>query len=270
MRIGVRAHDYGKNTPEALISKIKEAGFQAIQLAIPKAIAGIDTFAQITPEILIHIKDVLRENTIDLSVFGCYIEPSLLDREARMVQVDRFLKALEYSKIIDAPIVGTETTHFTTDESERSKAFDALVDSVFRIVEKAEKVGVIVGIEPVSVHTLNTPELTYRLLEKVKSDKLKIIFDPVNLLSFENIKDQQALWKECFEAFGNKIEVVHAKDVVVENNEFKQVVLGEGIVDYSYLFKWLNVHKSYVSVLREGADPQTAHKDIVFLKGKIV
>ncbi|WP_070001045.1 sugar phosphate isomerase/epimerase family protein [Cellulosilyticum sp. I15G10I2] len=270
MRIGVRAHDYGKNTPEGLVTKIKEVGFEAVQLAIPKAISGIDTFDQITPELLKKIHEVFKKSDIELSVFGCYIEPALLDKEARMGQVSRFLKALEYSKTIDALLVGTETTHFTTDESERPKAFEALVDSVQRMVEKAEEIDAIVGIEPVSVHTLNTPELTYKLLQRVKSNHLKIIFDPVNLLTFENSKNQEGLWKECFEAFGAEIEAIHVKNVIIENNAFKHVLLEDGLVDYQFLFNWFNTHKSHVSVLRENADPQTAYRDVAFLKQKIV
>ena len=270
MRLGVRAHDYGKNTPEEMVKKIKEAGFGTLQLAIPKAIEGIENFEQITPGLLEHIREVFKAQGMDIAVFGCYIEPSLLDQEERRLQVNRFLKALTYSKIIEAPLVGTETTHFRADERERSKAFQALTDSVLRMVEKAEEIDAVVGMEPVSVHTLNTPELTYTLLEKVKSHKLKIIFDPVNLLTPANINNQSKLWQECFQAFGSNIAVVHVKDVIFRNNIFEPVVLGEGITEYEEIFKWLKIHKPDISLLREDTQPETAYKDIAFLKEKIV
>ena len=43
MYIGLRAHDYGKQPLEDLFSKISGDGFHAIQLAIPKAIEGINS-----------------------------------------------------------------------------------------------------------------------------------------------------------------------------------------------------------------------------------
>lgn len=269
MRIGVRAHDYGKHSPLDLAVTLREAGFEAAQLAIPKAIQGIDTFSQITPEVLEDIKISFAKNNIDISVLGCYIEPALLEKTARNEQVGIFLKALEYSKIIGAKLVGTETTHFTYEETKRKEVFELLLDSVLRMIEKAEKIEAVVGIEPVAAHTLDTPELTYQLLEKVKSDKLKIIFDPVNLLTLENIGKQKEVWKVCFEAFGTSIEAVHAKDIILQDNAFKPVVLGEGIVEYTSIFEWLKKHTPDISILREEANPITAHKDISFIKSNI-
>ena len=266
MLIGARAHDYGRQSAYELSRQLKEAGFEAAQVAIPKCIAGVESFQQITPQVLEDVKENFQKNNISISVLGCYVEPSLLDREARLKQVNQFLQALTYSKIIGANLVGTETTNFKLEEAKRKDVFEILVDSVLRMVEQAEKVGAHIGIEPVAKHTLNTPELTYELLERVKSDKLKIIFDPVNLLTLQNMNHQSKLWMECFEAFGSKIEAVHAKDVIVEDGAFKPVVLGAGIVEYTPIFKWLNANKQHISILREEVNPVTAAQDIQFLR----
>lgn len=270
MRIGARAHDYGKHSAYELSKQLREAGFEAAQVAIPKCIEGIENFGQITPAVLEDVRESFQKNNIDISVLGCYIEPSLLEKEARLAQVGNFLKALEYSKVLGAGLVGTETTNFKLEESQRQDVFELLVDSVLRMVEQAEKLDAIVGIEPVAKHTLNTPALTYELLERVKSDKLKIIFDPVNLLTLQNMNDQPKLWKECFEAFGSKIEAVHAKDVIIQDGGFKPVVLGTGIVEYAPIFEWLNTNKTHISILREEVNPVTAAQDIEFLRNGII
>ena len=172
-----------------------------------------------------------------------------------------------YARQLGANVIGTETTNFRdTDESERSVRFGYLVDSIGQMVEAAERYGVIVGVEPVSVHTLNTPELTARLLDIIASDNLQIIFDPVNLITLENIEHQDDLLDRCFDAFGDRIVALHCKDVKVENGELRRTVLGEGWLNYNKLMGWLKENRPGLNLIREGADPATAHKDIAFLK----
>ena len=47
--IGARGHDFGRQTPEALFSAIGQAGFRCTQLAFPKAIEGVKSYADVTP-----------------------------------------------------------------------------------------------------------------------------------------------------------------------------------------------------------------------------
>ena len=43
-RIGCRAHDYGKLPAAALAATLRAKGYNAAQLAMPRAIAGIEDF----------------------------------------------------------------------------------------------------------------------------------------------------------------------------------------------------------------------------------
>ena len=175
-----------------------------------------------------------------------------------------------YARQLGANVIGSETTNFRDmDEGERSVRFGYLVDSVGQMVEAAERYGVIVGIEPVSVHTLNTPELTARLLDIIASDNLQIIFDPVNLITLENIERQDELLDRCFDAFGDRIVALHCKDVMVKDGELHRTILGEGWLNYGKLMGWLKENRPGLNLIREGADPATAHKDIAFLKSVI-
>ena len=44
-RIGCRAHDYGKLPAAALAATLRAKGYNAAQLAMPRAIAGIEDFS---------------------------------------------------------------------------------------------------------------------------------------------------------------------------------------------------------------------------------
>lgn len=271
MNIGVRAHDYGRHTPEELAMILKNAGFDSCQLALSKALTGMDaSVGKLNPGLCYNIRRAFEKAEIQISVLGCYIEPSIPDDEQRAYQVARFREHVMYARQLGANVIGTETTNFRDlDESERPIRFGYLVDSVLQMVEAAERNGVIVGIEPVAVHTLNTPELTARLLDIVASDHLQIIFDPVNLITVDNISRQDELLDRCFDAFGDRIVALHCKDVVLENGELKRGILGEGCLNYNKLMGWLKENRPGLNLIREGADPATAHKDIAFLKSVI-
>ena len=67
------------------------------------------------------------------------------------------------------------------------------------------------------------------MFEKMNSDRLKMIFDPANVLEFPEI-DQNAYWKEWLGTLGHKIEAIHMKDFVEgPNKEGSSGGLGEGV-----------------------------------------
>ena len=55
MKIGIRAHDFGCLPPVRLAEKMAAQGVEAAQLAIPKAIAGVESYAQVTDGLLREI-----------------------------------------------------------------------------------------------------------------------------------------------------------------------------------------------------------------------
>ena len=265
MRIGVRGHDYGCASAPEMARRISEAGFSCFQLALHKAIEGVKPeYGFLNPGFCYDIRKAFEEKNLDVAVLGCYIEPAVTDEEKRLYDVKRFKEQIMYCRQLGSNIVATETSR--CDEQNRPRQYELLVDSVRQMTQMAEKFGVFVGIEPVLVHTLNTPELAARLLSDIASPNLQIVLDPINLLSVDNIERQHAIIDSCFDLFADRIVAVHAKDVVIENGSLKRCVIGQGIFDHRYFYKKLNKARPGISVLREEAHPETAHLDIAQLK----
>ena len=59
IQIGVRAHDFGKQEPHDLFMQIADAGFEAIQLALPKAVAGVNSFDDVNLEVVNKVAKAL-------------------------------------------------------------------------------------------------------------------------------------------------------------------------------------------------------------------
>lgn len=268
MKIGVRGHDYGCATPQEMAKRISEAGFESFQLALHKAIAGVQPeYGHLSPGFCRDIRMAFEERNLEVAVLGCYIDPACADNEVRLNEVKRFREQVAYARQLGSFIVATETSGYKGEESGRQAQFQRLVDSVKRMTEQAERFGVFVGIEPVKAHTLNTPELAAKLLRIINSDNLQIVLDPINLLSPDTIDKQRDVLDDCFACFGDRIVAVHAKDVVIDaQGRFQPCVIGEGLFDHQYFYDKLALVKPGISVLREEANPATAHLDIAALK----
>ena len=78
-------------------------------------------------------------------------------------------------------------------------------------MEYAEKMGVILAIEPVYKHIVCNPKRARKVLDTIQSPNLQIILDPVNLLDICNYKERDAIIAEAIEVLGKDVAMVHIK-----------------------------------------------------------
>ncbi len=259
MKIGVRAHDFGRHAPDALAGLVKAAGFETVQLAPHKALTGVDGMDDVHAACLDTARAAFAQAGVAIDVLGCYVEPASPDEAERARSVDLFVRGLRHAKRLGAPVVATETTRYSGDEAGREARYQLLLGSVRRMAREAEPLGVTVGIEPVALHTLNSARLARRLLDEVASPALGIVFDPVNLLTRDNLNRQDEIWDACFALLGEHICAVHLKDVD-ESLEWQSI--GAGLVHYDRIFDWLSQLNKNLPLLREEAKPESAQPDI--------
>lgn len=272
MIIGVRAHDFGKTSPEELARRISAKGFACIQLAPGKAIAGIDTGpGRLSPGLARYICGVFAEQDISIAVLGCYVNLIHPDPAERARLLGQFKEHLRYARDFGTSIVGTETGSVKADYSfdpanHGEEALQSLIASVAELVAEAEKFGVFVCIEPVATHTVSTPARMRRVLDAIGSQNLQVILDPVNLITEENYKQADDLIKESFDLFGERIVVIHSKDFVIAEGRKQLVPVGQGRLNHELLLGLIKKHKPYINLLLEGADPARVHESVIFLR----
>ncbi len=273
MNLGVRAHDFGKLPASVLADRIAAHGLTGIQLALAKAIEGInsDTGA-LSPGLATHLRDTFAQRGIRVAVLGCYVNICHPDLSERTKLMTRFKEHLRFARDFGTSVVATETGNCGPG-GRRSigseAAFNLAVSSVAELAAEAEKFGVFATIEGVSSHVISTPQRLRRMLDAVKSNNLQILFDPVNLLSADNYTQQERIMKESFELFGDRIVVVHAKDFVIENGRFRSVSAGQGQLDYGLLMSLLKQHKSWIDVVLEDTFPDTIAASIEHVQGEL-
>ncbi len=272
MIIGVRAHDFGKLLVEELAKKIHGSQASCIQLALAKAISGQDSWAgKLNPGLASYIRETFYKENIKIAVLGCYVNLAHPDRAKRKELINYFKEHIRYARDFGCSIIGTETGSINADysfnpENHSEYAFKQSLETIKELVEEAEKFGVFVGIEGVASHIINTPEKMKKVIDTIKSNNLQVIFDPVNLLTFENYKNQDEIIKESFELFGDRISIIHSKDFIIEDGKIKSVATGKGMLNYELLLGLIKNKKPYIELLLEDTKELAVEESIRFLK----
>jgi sugar phosphate isomerase/epimerase len=260
-RIGVRAHDFGKNTIRDIAIAIGGMGFHTTQLALKKALAGVDDFSHVlNPETADSIKAALSDKNIDISVLGCYLNYGQKNSQSRLRNIEIFLKHIDLCADFGARMVGTETGSLNDDysvhrDNNGEQAYRIFADSVEKMVEYAEQKNVIVAIEAVSKHIINTPVRMKRIVDDIASDNLVVIFDPVNLITPDNYKIRDDIIKEYFDLLGDKILAVHAKDFIIKDASVSVAAPGKGKLNFEFFLGLMKKTTQKADILLENIRP---------------
>ena len=258
MRIGCRAHDFGRASAEELATRIVAKGLTCVQLAPSKALDGVVWGRGVlTPALAADVGKTFRRHGIDIAVLGCYVNPIHPDLGVRRELLEIFKEHLRVAHDFGCTVVALETGSKNADysphpDNHTEAAFQEMVASISELVEAAEAADVRVGVEAVTVHTVSTPALMRRLLDEIASDHIGVVHDPVNLLDVGNWRSQGLIFQEAFDLYGDRIVAVHAKDFTVGEGGLKYMALGKGgLLDAGSAFSWIAKHNPGVPVLLE-------------------
>jgi sugar phosphate isomerase/epimerase len=281
IRIGLRAHDYGRLPPEELARTIAAYGVESVQLALSKALSASPAPGSLSPGYARTLRKTFEEEGLAIAVLGCYINPVHPDRDERERSLGLFEEHLRFCRDFGCSLVGTETGSRNPDcswhpDTKKSETFDLLCSSVERLLGTAEKCGSMVGIEPVADrHTVSSIELTEKLIGRFPSPALAVIYDPVNLIPGGGLSGgQEGFFREALDAFGSRIMAVHLKDFRMEGGKKTgDLPAGTGDLDWPCLLRLLMEKKPGVDLLLENSGPGTGGGCIAFLRetaGRIV
>jgi sugar phosphate isomerase/epimerase len=274
IRIGLRAHDYGRLSPEKLAQTIAAYGAESVQLALSKAISGPPAPGSLSPGYARNVRKLFEEKGVAIAVLGCYINPVHPDRDERERNLRLFEEHLRFSRDFGCSLVGTETGSCNPDcsfhpDTKKRETFDLFCFSVERLLKTAEKCGSMVGIEAVADrHTVSSIELMEKLIVRFPSPALGVIYDPVNLIPGGGFSgSQENFFREALDVFGSRIMAVHLKDFRMEGGKKTgDLPAGTGDLDWPCLLKILMERKPGVDLLLENSGPMTGRGCIAFLK----
>lgn len=267
--VGARLHDYGKGTPDELFARVSADGFAAVQLAYKKCVPTVKSYADITEALINDTIAAEKAHNIQVAVLGTYVELAINDAR-RLQNVADFKSQLAVCKALGAGCIGTETTKMCDQPAgtTREEAQELLCRSLAEILPVAEELGVTVGVEPVTQHSMNSAAATRHILDTMRSPNLKVIFDLSNLVDADNVNAQDRIWNDIGELVGDKIVAVHFKGQAFNpDGSLLHTSLEDSLTDYAGAFAMLRqLPQEVLPVLREEAVPARAASDIAFMR----
>ena len=161
MQIGIRLHDTKKGTLEERVAIAEEQGFSCAHLALKKVISEYSVAdSALTPGFSCYLKNLFAAHHLDIAVLGCYLNLATLDQAVLEKNVHRYMAHIRMASLIGAGVVGTETgavneSYSFEERNHSEEALDIFIKNVRPVVQYAEKMGVILAIEPVYKHILS-------------------------------------------------------------------------------------------------------------------
>lgn len=264
MQLGIRLHDAKALPLEERLQVVREQGFVCGHLALGKVIKEYSVKDEaLTPGFAMYLKHLFQKNELDVAVLGCYLNLAN-PNEAKLKEItERYKANIRFASLLGCGVVGTETgapneacQHEPACRSE--EALETFIHNLRPVVEYAEKMGVIMAIEPVWKHIVYDPDRAKKVLDAINSPNLQIILDPVNLLGIENYKNQVEIVEHAIDVLGDQVAVVHIKDYVVKDDELVSVAAGTGQMNYDALIRFMKERKPYIHATLENTTPDNA------------
>ena len=119
--VGARGHDFGRHSVEELLSSIGDAGFRCTQLAYTKAVEGVKSYADVTPELVAATNAAVQKSGVSIAVDGTYVELSYADEDKRRTEVAKALSQVPVAKALRASCMGSETTNMAKQPTAAGK-----------------------------------------------------------------------------------------------------------------------------------------------------
>lgn len=263
MQLGIRLHDTTKLPFEERIADVHRLGFACGHLALSKVIDEFPTTDEaLTPGLAMYIKNVFARNQLDIAVLGCYLNLANPNEEQLAETIHRYQAHIRFASWLGCGVVGTETgapneTYTFTPQCHTEAALETFLENIRPVVAYAEKMGVVIGIEPVYRHIVNSPKRARRVLDEIGSPNLQIIFDPVNLLDVDNYEDRDNIIEEAIELLGADVAVVHLKDCMIRDGKLLSMGCGQGEMNYKPILKFMKERKPFIHATLEDTRPES-------------
>lgn len=266
LQLGLRLHDGEKLPLEELLPLVRTKGFTCVHLALTKSLKDTPcTPSSLTPGYAGWLKRQFAKNELDVAVLGNYLNLAHPDPEVIRATQEKYYAHLRFASLLGCGMVGTETgapnpEYKFCPECRSEEALNTFIRNLKPVVRCAEQMGVIMAIEPVAKHIVWNAQRCRRVLDEIGSHNLQVLFDPVNLLSLDNMDHADEVIAEAIELLGPDIAMVHLKDFLPEDagGQLKAAAPGMGGMDYTRVMRFLKSEKPYIYATLENTTPENA------------
>ncbi len=227
------------------IDSIKELQFTGVSFHFAS-----EKISDVTPDEIKNCRFLLENAHLDLVQFGityqeCLFDPHSSIRKAAIEAVNcgmtvaRELGTFFY--LFRPGSLNPQGAWTSHKDNHLPESFERLVETLKPIAENAEREELTLVMETHAISIMDSPETCKEVVERVGSDRLRIVMDFVNhFQSLRQVYESEARLNHIFDVMGPFAPMAHIKDIQVENGlvlHLNEEVPGEGELELEIALK---------------------------------
>jgi sugar phosphate isomerase/epimerase len=276
VRLGIFAKTFACSSPEGVFDALARYDLRETQFNM--SVAGLPPMPdEIAPSLADRVREAAAKRNVALvAISGTFnmIHPDAEVRRDGLRRLGVLAGACER--------LGTSTVTLCTGtrdpedmwrrhpDNGTPEAWRDLLAAMQVALETAEGHGVTLAFEPETGNVVDSAEKGRRLLDEMRSPRLKVIMDAANLFDAEDparrLSRSEEILEEAFELLGGDLLLAHAKDVKVSG---EVVAAGKGALDYALYLKHLSEAGYGGPLVMHGLAEEEVEGSLAFLRRKL-
>jgi sugar phosphate isomerase/epimerase len=153
-------------------------------------------------------------------------------------------------------------------DNDTAAAWNDLIAAMQEALAIAEQHNVTLAFEPEPANVVNRPAKGRRLLDELRSPRLKVVMDAANLFHKGDLARMPEVLDEAFLLLGGDIVLAHAKDLI-QDGEAGHVAAGTGKLDYDRYLALLRSAGYGGPLILHGLDEGEIDGSVAFLRARL-
>lgn len=274
MRLGIFAKTFARPSVEAVFDAVRAHGLDCVQFNL--ACAGLPSLPdEIDPAVTARVRAAAAARAIELAaVSGTFnmIHPDPAQRAAGLRRLGVLAAACAGlgTRVITL-CTGTRDPHEMWrrhPENDTPEAWRDLTASLGAALRLADDHDLALAFEPEVANVIDTAAKGRRLLDEMRSPRLKVVLDAANLFQSGGLAQQPAVLAEAFDLLGGDLVLAHAKDLSRDGEAGHQAA-GTGVLDYDLYLRLLSASGYAGPLILHSLEEAEVDPAVRFLRGKL-
>lgn len=218
-RVGIFAKTFSRPTLESTLDAVVAHGVDCVQFNL--ACAGLPTLpTSITGDEVDRIRAEVEKRHLTVAALSGTFNMIDPDRSRRRDHLQRLPVLAAVANALDCPLITLCSGTRDLDDMWRAhpdngqgSAWKEMLESMETALALTEGHDVHLGVEPEPGNVVRGAREARRLLDELRSPRLRIVMDGANIISGDPAGDHGVMLREAFDLVGNEIGLIHAKEL---------------------------------------------------------
>lgn len=242
MRLGVFAKTFAGREPGVVLRAARAAGFVAVQYNW--ACSGLESMPDFIPAAAVEaVRAAALASGVEIASVSATYNMAHPDAEVRRAGLGRLRVIAAAARGVGSRLLTLCTGSRDAEDQWRfhaengsAESWATLCESMAGALRAAEEFDVELGIEPELANVVSSAPLARRLIEEMRSPRLRVVLDAANLFEVETPARRREIVAAGVDLLADRIALAHAKDRLADG---RFATAGTGVLDYAHYLECL-------------------------------